>query len=162
MGWDTFAREEYFIAEYQNESEAMAAAERHCQETACHQDEALRDGVWVVSPEDGRPVYPPSVRVAIGERGMCCTWPDGTRQAVGWEDLLAVYIETTDTGPFEEDTFWVLRGNRGSCRVPHSADANGVLLERVQQLPGFKNEAVIAAMSSPTRASFTCWQRASP
>jgi hypothetical protein len=159
MGWDTFAREEFFIGEYPTEAEAQAAAERHAQQVSSHQDEALRDGVWVVSPKDGRPAYPPAVTVSVSENGVSCTWPDGRREAVGWENLLAIHIETTDAGPIEEDTFWVLRGGRGTCRVPHSADANGVLLERLQQLPGFNNEAVIAAMSSTDCATFACWQR---
>lgn len=35
----------------------------------------------------------------------------------------------------------------------------GDLLERLQRLPGFDNEAVVAASASSTEARFTCWAR---
>ena len=50
MGYDTFAREEYIVGEYPTRAEAesaVAAAERRHAE---HQDEALRDHVWIVPP----------------------------------------------------------------------------------------------------------------
>jgi hypothetical protein len=159
VGWDTFAREEYFIGEYPSEARAMAAAEKHAQEVACYQDESLRNGVWVVPAGGGRPVYPRAVTVAVGERGVCCTWPDGKREAVGWEDLSAVEVVTTAAGPFVGGACWVLRGSRGSCRVPHEADGRNALLERLQQLPGFDDSAVTSAMSSTASACFSCWQR---
>ena len=159
MGWDTFSREEYFIGAYPDEAQAMAAAEKHAQEVACHQDQALRDTSWVVPPDGGQPVRPRVVTVAVGASGVCCTWPDGSREAIGWETLLAVEIVTSDAGPFVEDVFWMLRGTRGNCRVPQEADGSGALLDRLQQLPGFDNEAVIAAMSSTANASFACWQK---
>ena len=33
------------------------------------------------------------------------------------------------------------------------------LLSRLQQLPGFDNEAVIKAMGSTNNAKFLCWKR---
>jgi hypothetical protein len=33
------------------------------------------------------------------------------------------------------------------------------MLEKIQQLPGFDNEAVIKAMTSTTNNRFICWQR---
>jgi len=35
------------------------------------------------------------------------------------------------------------------------------LLVRLQQLPGFNNEAVIKAMGSTTHNKFVCWKRTS-
>ena len=42
--------------------------------------------------------------------------------------------------------------------MPQSADGADALLARLQQLPGFNNEAVIEAMSSADR-TFVCWKR---
>ena len=67
---------------------------------------------------------------------------------------------TTADGPFAEDMFFVLAGRDGSgCVVPQSASESGQLLERLQRLPGFDNEAFIRAMGSSEDARFVCWRR---
>lgn len=81
------------------------------------------------------------------------------RDAVRWEDLRSVLIETTDQGPFQNDVFWVLVGTRGRCVVPGEAKGAQEMLGRFQDLPGFDNEAVIAAMGSAENRTFVCWQK---
>jgi hypothetical protein len=78
---------------------------------------------------------------------------------LAWSDLLAVEIATTDSGPFAEDVFWVLRGVGAAVVIPQSASGSDVLLTRLQQLAGFDNGAVIAAMSSAGTERFLCWER---
>jgi hypothetical protein len=53
----------------------------------------------------------------------------------------------------------VLHGRDGGCAVPQGATGDRLLLERLQALPGFDNNAVIEAMSSTSRRRFLCWQR---
>jgi hypothetical protein len=56
--------------------------------------------------------------------------------------------------------YWLLRGKTGGCAVGSEAEGMDGLLERLQQLPGFDNEAVIRAMGSTENATFVCWRRA--
>jgi len=53
MGYDTFAREAYLIGEYPTRALAEAAADAAERRHEQHQDEALRDDVWIVPPEEG-------------------------------------------------------------------------------------------------------------
>lgn len=52
-GHDTFAREDYFIAEFDTEAEAREFARRRAEKLAAFQDGPLRDEIWV-EPPDGR------------------------------------------------------------------------------------------------------------
>ena len=88
-----------------------------------------------------------------------CERPDGTVERVGWDDLQKVEVVTTGDGPFAPDVFWVLHGRNGGCAIPQGATGDRHVLERLQALPGFDNEAVIAAMSSTSARRFLCWER---
>ncbi|MFL5537458.1 MAG: hypothetical protein ACJ8J0_00610 [Longimicrobiaceae bacterium] len=52
MGYDTFAREEYLVGEYPTRQLAEAAVAAAELRQAEHQDEPLRDRVWIVPPVD--------------------------------------------------------------------------------------------------------------
>jgi hypothetical protein len=86
---------------------------------------------------------------------------DGAEETIRWDDLHEVSIVTTDAGPFNDDVFWLLVASDGKsgCAVPGSSDGSDQLLKRLQQLPGFDNEALIKAMSSTSNAKFICWKR---
>jgi hypothetical protein len=47
----------------------------------------------------------------------------------------------------------------GGCRSRQGATGDDQLLERLQALPGFDNNAVIAAMSSASNRRFLCRER---
>ncbi len=87
--------------------------------------------------------------------------PDGTTQAVRWDDLREVTIATSNLGPWEDDVLWILTGREGDewLMVPSEAEGMDLLLDRLQKLPGFDNEAVIRAMGSTDLAFFPCWRR---
>ena len=84
--------------------------------------------------------------------------PDGVTRTVLWNNLRAVLIETTDQGPFVEDVWWILIDDAGHCIIPQE-DGGEALLQRLQQLADFDNDAVIAAMASIENKIFVCWQR---
>lgn len=88
-----------------------------------------------------------------------CVRPDGALEAVRWDELQAVVLETSATGPFSADVFWILVGNGSGCVVPQGLEGERALLARLQELPGFENDVVIAAMASTRNAQFLCWQR---
>lgn len=92
---------------------------------------------------------------------MSLSWNDAGVEyeglSVKWEGLREVSIVTTAGGPFEDDVLFVLIGEGGTCIVPHSDPGCASLLERLQRLPGFDNEALIEAMGSPQAGRFVCW-----
>ncbi len=100
-----------------------------------------------------------SARLVVDDAGVTVTGEAGVA-TVAWTDLAAVSIRTTDTGPFEDDLHWELhRRDGGVVTVGSETEGIGALIERLQRLPGFDNEAVIAASSSTQNAVFPCWAR---
>jgi hypothetical protein len=96
--------------------------------------------------------------VVLTAEGVTYHPPDGAARTVRWDELRAVLIETTDAGPFVEDVWWILIDAQGHCIIPQEA-GSARLLARLQELPDFDNDAVIAAMSSVENKIFACWQR---
>jgi hypothetical protein len=75
----------------------------------------------------------------------------------GSEELVEIRIETSDQGPFVEDVEWVLVfADGGEARFPQGA----VDLARLQELPGFDNDAVIGAMQCTDNRTFVVWRKA--
>ena len=99
-------------------------------------------------------------KVIITEDGLACERSSGLVESVPWDELRAVIIETNDTGPFGTDVFWIFVGDNGGAVVPMGAYGDHLLLQRLQQLEGFDNEAVIAAMQCHEDRRFLCWERA--
>jgi len=109
-----------------------------------------------------KPAEPaPPDRVTFDENAVTRSKPDGTTQSVRWDDLREVTIATSNLGPWEDDVLWILTGREGDewLMVPSEAEGMAPLLDRLQQLPGFDNEAVIRAMGSTDLAFFPCWSR---
>lgn len=103
---------------------------------------------------------PRTERVRFDADEVVRTMRNGREERVRWDALCEVGIITTDDGPFAEDCYWLLIGDDGTgCAVPNGAEGLSALLERLQRLPGFDNEAVVAAMSCVEPASFTAWRR---
>jgi hypothetical protein len=100
-------------------------------------------------------------RVVITDESVTRFRPDGVQESLRWEDLVEVGIITTDEGPWSEDVFWVLMASdrKSSCAIPQGAEGADKLLEALQKLPGFDNEAVIKAMGSTSNAKFVCWRK---
>jgi hypothetical protein len=69
--------------------------------------------------------------------------------------------ETTDEGPFVEDVRCILIAADHHCIIPQEVGSKA-LLARLQELPNFDNDAVIAAMASAENQRFLCWQRQVP
>lgn len=99
-------------------------------------------------------------RVEFDDEGVFRTMGDGREETVRWDQLVGIEIVTTDRGPFVDDVFWLLIGEDGTgCAVPSEAEGMQPLLKRLQELPGFDNDAVIAAMTSMSNARFHVWKR---
>ena len=98
-----------------------------------------------------------AVDVTFDERGITCRRASGLDDHFEWSDLQSVVIRTTNRGPFDEDVFIVLSDAAASCWIPQAIAHH--LLERLQQLPGFDNQAVIEAMCCAENNEFVCWTR---
>jgi hypothetical protein len=98
--------------------------------------------------------------VRFDDERVIRTMSDGRTETVRWDELETVFIITTDKGPFVDDIFWVLVGARGGCIAPSEAEGTTDLVHRLQQLPGFDNRAVIAAMGCAENDRFVVWRRA--
>lgn len=102
---------------------------------------------------------PRSTCVRFDDDAISCTRTNGLTETVRWSELRVVLIQTTAEGPAADDFFWVLVGREGGCVVPSEAEGCDRLLERLQQLPGFDNKAVILASQCVEEQTFLCWQR---
>ena len=100
-------------------------------------------------------------RVTFTDDAVTRVRSDGVEETIRWNDVHEVGILTTDEGPLQEDVYFLLIASdrKSGCAVPQSSDGSKQLLERLQQFPGFDNEAVIKAMCSTSDAKFVCWKR---
>jgi len=97
--------------------------------------------------------------VTFGDDAVELRWPRGPNETVRWSDVQRIVIRTTDRGPFDEDVFFVLEAAEDTFVIPQGADGVTELVERIQQLPGFNNEALIESMGCTDKKLFLCWER---
>jgi hypothetical protein len=111
-------------------------------------------------PRPAQPAAPARAVVQFDEEAVICQRPNGVAERVRWADLRAVLIQTTAAGPAVDDFFWILVGRNAEsgCVVPGEAVGCDRLLEKLQKLPGFDNQAVIRASQCVEEQSFLCWE----
>ena len=86
---------------------------------------------------------------------IVCRAPGQPEQRISMTDLMAVYVETNDSGPWGADVWWVLNDTTGDTKVtfPQLATGENRVLERLRLLPGFD----VKGMNSAENARFLCW-----
>jgi len=99
---------------------------------------------WLVKVSDT------SIEVVEPEKGSC---------SILISELEDVLIATNDTGPMGIDLWWILRGNGKVVIAPGGATGEKELLNRLQKLSGFNNEAVIRAMGCTDNKDFLLWKK---
>jgi len=77
---------------------------------------------------------------------------------VRWDALTAVSLRNAARGPFEEDVFFKFAYEDGAATAIGLSDSD-YLLARLQQLPGFDNEAFIRAMGVSGEGESVLWRR---
>ena len=97
--------------------------------------------------------------VSVSETDVICSRPGSTNESVKWNDLQRVEILTTADGPFAPDMFWVLYGSTDGCVIPWGATGESELINRLQALPGFRNDVIVNAVSLTTNNQLPCWER---
>lgn len=84
-------------------------------------------------------------------------------RTIAWDDLLEVSLVTTAAGgPLAQDVLFVLVGASGSLVISASHPDSRPLLERLQRLPGFRNEVLVAAMETAEADRFVVWEVPEP
>lgn len=111
------------------------------------------------SVADGQLIPEGLYAISITDAAVSYEHPNGTIQSIAWDELRRVEIVTTDEGPFLPDSFWVLTGEKNQCIIAQGAKGESLLLERLQSLPEFDNEALISAIGSTSNERFLCWDR---
>jgi len=98
-------------------------------------------------------------QVIVSDDKISCIYPNGKIQTVHWSSLKSVVIRTSEKGPWHTDVFWVLKDHEGKsqCIIPLGAKGETHLLDRLQTLPAFDDEAFIEAMGSTRNKKFICW-----
>ena len=88
--------------------------------------------------------------------------PAGGEHRIAWSDIARIIIRTTDEGPLLPDVFWIIEPVDGTpIVIPGGATGEDELLRVAQSvLPGFRNDQMIAAMSSTDCQDFVVWERA--
>lgn len=77
---------------------------------------------------------------------------------VRWDAVTEFAVRTTTRGPATEDVFFVFTYDDGTRLALGLGDTDR-LLPRLQELPGFDNEAFIRAMATSEEGSSVLWSR---
>jgi hypothetical protein len=85
--------------------------------------------------------------------------PFARRVSVRVQDIHEIGVETTDTGPFIEDVFWLINRETDGLRIPQGSPVFKALMERFESLEGFDWEPFVEAMACPDCRYFLCWRR---
>lgn len=97
--------------------------------------------------------------VTLDDDGVTCRSWNGFVQMIRWADLMSITVETTACGPLLDDVFWLLADRESIVVVPSEAHGAEAMIKRLQQLPGFNNDALTDAIRCTDNRRFLCWTR---
>jgi hypothetical protein len=86
--------------------------------------------------------------------------PAGHERSTPWSSIERLLIRTTDEGPLLPDVFWIVEPIEEQAFIfPGGATGEDEFLHTAQaHLAGFRNDQVIAAMSSTSNQEFLVWE----
>lgn len=96
-------------------------------------------------------------RVTVDDVTITYQSPQGDAQSFPWADLEAVEIEAT-TKIFGSLRY-VLKGPTGTLNVPEDAKGFAKLRDRLEELSGWDNEALISALEETAPATLVAWRK---
>lgn len=97
--------------------------------------------------------------VGYDEEKIWSVSPSGKRGELDWTEVKGVFIETNDQGPWADDVWWMISGEKFSVMFPNGAAGDKEILERLQRLPNFNNEELIKSMTSTENRLFIIWDK---
>jgi hypothetical protein len=100
-----------------------------------------------------------NLTISMNEHALTVKRINQPDESIAWSELQIVVIETNSAGPLSPDYYWILAEKTRGCVVPAGVEGEDQLLVRLQQLPGFDNQAVIDAMGCVEDKRFLCWKQ---
>lgn len=85
--------------------------------------------------------------------------PLARKISVRVEDIKEIGVETTDTGPFVEDVFWLINRETDGLRIPQGSPVFEALMDYFGSLQGFDWKPFTEAMGCTNCRYFLCWRR---
>ncbi len=101
----------------------------------------------------------PDVIDSFTSEGIILQLAAGGRAEIKYRDLVKVTIDTNDQGPYLPDCFWYLSTKTTCVMIENDDPFIQALLHELQQLPGFKNDLVIKAMTCTGVNEFVVWEK---
>ncbi len=96
--------------------------------------------------------------VEVSRDTLILEYLNETKETFAFDDLKKTTIITTDEGPFLDDVFWLMMF-KVIIMIPQGIPGEDLLLERMQQFPGFNNENFVEAMCCSENNAFHVWER---
>ena len=85
--------------------------------------------------------------------------PERETETLFWNDLEAVLLINTDSGPWLPDIWLMLAGNDSGCMIPHGTKGFEQVYDIVSKYKGFDFENVTRSMTSTDNAEFILWTK---
>ena len=105
-------------------------------------------------------IFERRIHVSADFTGVSVRFPTGEQQAIGWDEVRCVAIETNDSGPWGADVWWLLEDSQSQVAYPQGATGDEEMLEQFPlRFAGFSHEVVIRAMRCMEDARFVCWEK---
>ncbi|MGN8069712.1 hypothetical protein [Mucilaginibacter sp. 22184] len=85
--------------------------------------------------------------------------PERETETLFWNDLEAILLINTDSGPWLPDIWLTLAGNDSGCIIPHGTKGFEQVYDIVSKYKGFDFENVTRSMTSTDNAEFLLWTK---
>ena len=98
--------------------------------------------VWKTTP--GGPYS-----LVITDDEIACEHPKRPREAIRWDDIVAIHLVTTSDGPWQPDMWFLFEGESGGCSVPNEAKGiESLWAVFKERFPGIDYQEIIQAGTS--------------
>lgn len=99
------------------------------------------------------------IRFSFDGQTITANGPLARKISVRVEDIKEIGVETTDTGPFVEDVFWLINRETDGLRIPQGSPVFEALMDYFGSLQGFDWKPFTEAMGCTDCRYFLCWRR---
>ena len=99
------------------------------------------------------------IRFSFDGHTITADGPLAHRSSVRIEEIREIGVETTDTGPFVEDVFWLINRDTDGLRIPQDSPVFKELMGAFGLFEGFDWQSFAEAMACTDRRYFLCWRR---
>lgn len=97
------------------------------------------------------------IRLVIDDEEVKLKYAHLVRESIAWDELVRVAAAPEADGPFDDDLFFFLEDDEGEGRIIPNTFARP-LLDRLQRLEDFDNEALVEAATAPGGQPRVLWE----